>query len=99
MHAGSLGGVQGGHGGILPASLTRFWQTFSASEAVLSKHSVIFSDTPSTEDAEAEDSEVDSSVTRAEVTEEVWTLLGGKDGVDQIRPEHLESWMLWGCLG
>ncbi|KAI3363494.1 hypothetical protein L3Q82_011586 [Scortum barcoo] len=40
----------------------------------------------------AGDSEVDSSITRAEVTEVVRKLLGGKaPGVDEIRPEYLKS--------
>ncbi|KAI3368228.1 hypothetical protein L3Q82_007815 [Scortum barcoo] len=44
------------------------------------------------EEAEAGDSEVDSSITRAEVTEVVRKLLGGKaPGVDEIRPEYLKS--------
>ncbi|KAI3375727.1 hypothetical protein L3Q82_003723 [Scortum barcoo] len=42
--------------------------------------------------AEAGDSEVDSSITQAEVTEVVRKLLGGKaPGVDEIRPEYLKS--------
>ncbi|KAK3508663.1 hypothetical protein QTP70_003104 [Hemibagrus guttatus] len=46
-------------------------------------------DTPSVEEPEAEDSEVDSFITQAEVTEQ---LLGGKvPGVDEIRPEYLKS--------
>ncbi|KAI3372720.1 hypothetical protein L3Q82_023182 [Scortum barcoo] len=50
------------------------------------------SDLPSSEEAEAGDSEVDSSITRAEVTEVVRKLLGGKaPGVDEIRPEYLKS--------
>ncbi|KAK3559963.1 hypothetical protein QTP86_033662 [Hemibagrus guttatus] len=49
-------------------------------------------DTPSVEEPEAEDSEVDSSITQAEVTEVVQQLLGGKaPGVDEIRPEYLKS--------
>ncbi|KAI3377613.1 hypothetical protein L3Q82_008772 [Scortum barcoo] len=50
-------------------------------------------DLPSSEEAEAGDSEVDSSITRAEVTEVVVRkLLGGKaPGVDEIRPEYLKS--------
>ncbi|KAI3363672.1 hypothetical protein L3Q82_001297 [Scortum barcoo] len=44
------------------------------------------------EEAGAGDSEVDSSITRAEVTEVVRKLLGGKaPGVDEIRPEYLKS--------
>ncbi|KAI3361430.1 hypothetical protein L3Q82_013593 [Scortum barcoo] len=43
-------------------------------------------DTPSTEEAEAEESEVDSSITQAKDTEVVRKLLGGKaPGVDDIR--------------
>ncbi|KAI3352436.1 hypothetical protein L3Q82_005390 [Scortum barcoo] len=49
-------------------------------------------DLPSSEEAEAGDSEVDSSITRAEVTEVVRKLHGGKaPGVDEIRPEYLKS--------
>ncbi|KAK3569254.1 hypothetical protein QTP86_026594, partial [Hemibagrus guttatus] len=49
-------------------------------------------DTPSVEEPEAEDSEVDSFITQAEVTEVVLQLLGGKaPGVDEIRPEYLKS--------
>ncbi|KAK3559901.1 hypothetical protein QTP86_026426 [Hemibagrus guttatus] len=41
---------------------------------------------------EAEDSEVDSFIPQAEVTEVVQQLLGGKaSGVDEIRPEYLKS--------
>ncbi|KAK3511695.1 hypothetical protein QTP70_014525, partial [Hemibagrus guttatus] len=49
-------------------------------------------DTPSVEEPEAKDSEVDSFITQAEVTEVVQQLLGGKaPGVDEIRPEYLKS--------
>uniref|UniRef100_A0A671UNG7 Reverse transcriptase domain-containing protein n=2 Tax=Sparus aurata TaxID=8175 RepID=A0A671UNG7_SPAAU len=49
-------------------------------------------DTPSIEEAEAGDSEVDPSITQAEVTEVVRKLLSGKaPGVDEIRPEYLKS--------
>ncbi|XDV11655.1 hypothetical protein PO909_000531 [Leuciscus waleckii] len=48
--------------------------------------------TSSIEEAEAEGSEVDSSITWAEVTEVVKKLLGGKaPGVDEIHPEYLKS--------
>ncbi len=48
--------------------------------------------TSSIEEAEAEGSEVASSITRAEVTEVVKKFLGGKTpGVDEIRPEYLKS--------
>ncbi|KAI3367252.1 hypothetical protein L3Q82_008304 [Scortum barcoo] len=54
-------------------------------------------DLPSNEEAEAGDSEVDSSITQAEVTEVVRKLLGGKaPGVDEIRPEYLK---VSGCCG
>ncbi|KAK3552246.1 hypothetical protein QTP86_006094 [Hemibagrus guttatus] len=44
------------------------------------------------EEPEAEDSEVDSFITQAEVTKVVQQLLGGKaPGVDEIRPEYLKS--------
>ncbi|KAK3527104.1 hypothetical protein QTP86_010820 [Hemibagrus guttatus] len=49
-------------------------------------------DTPSVEEPEAEDSEVDSFITQAEVNEVVQQLLGGKPpGVDEICPEYLKS--------
>uniref|UniRef100_A0A671V1W2 Reverse transcriptase domain-containing protein n=1 Tax=Sparus aurata TaxID=8175 RepID=A0A671V1W2_SPAAU len=49
-------------------------------------------DTPSIEEAEAWDSEVDPFITQAEVTEVVRKLLSGKAaGVDEIRPEYLKS--------
>ncbi|KAK3507428.1 hypothetical protein QTP70_020629 [Hemibagrus guttatus] len=49
-------------------------------------------DTSSVEEPEAEDSEVDSFITKAEVNEVVQQLLGGKvPGVDEIRPEYLKS--------
>uniref|UniRef100_A0A3P9I175 Reverse transcriptase domain-containing protein n=1 Tax=Oryzias latipes TaxID=8090 RepID=A0A3P9I175_ORYLA len=49
-------------------------------------------DTPSFEEAEGEDFGVGLSITRAEVTEVVNELLGGKaPGVDEVRPEHLKS--------
>uniref|UniRef100_A0A671VTV6 Reverse transcriptase domain-containing protein n=1 Tax=Sparus aurata TaxID=8175 RepID=A0A671VTV6_SPAAU len=49
-------------------------------------------DTPSIEEAEAGDSEVDPSITQAEVTEVVRKLLSGKaPRVDEIRPEYLKS--------
>ncbi|KAK3564177.1 hypothetical protein QTP86_010807 [Hemibagrus guttatus] len=49
-------------------------------------------DTPSVEEPEAGDSELDSFITQAEVTEVVQQLLGGKaPGVDEIRPEYLKS--------
>ncbi|KAK3562609.1 hypothetical protein QTP86_002090 [Hemibagrus guttatus] len=51
-----------------------------------------FTDTPSVEEPEAEDLEVDSFITQAEVTEVVQQLLGGKaPGVDEILPEYLKS--------
>ncbi|KAK3534690.1 hypothetical protein QTP86_020345 [Hemibagrus guttatus] len=49
-------------------------------------------DMPSVEESEAEDSEVESFITEAEVTEIVQQLLGGKaPGVDEIHPEYLKS--------
>ncbi|KAK3566558.1 hypothetical protein QTP86_000624 [Hemibagrus guttatus] len=49
-------------------------------------------DKPSVEEPEAEDSEVDSFITQAEVTEVVQQLLGDKaPGVDEIHPEYLKS--------
>ncbi|KAK3530107.1 hypothetical protein QTP86_014770 [Hemibagrus guttatus] len=49
-------------------------------------------DTLSVEEPEAEDSQVDSFITQAEVTEVVQQLLGGKaPGVDEICPEYLKS--------
>ncbi|KAK3508625.1 hypothetical protein QTP70_000912 [Hemibagrus guttatus] len=49
-------------------------------------------DTPSIEEPKAKDSEVDSFITQAEVTEVVQQLLGGKaPGLDEICPEYLKS--------
>ncbi|KAK3569195.1 hypothetical protein QTP86_026474, partial [Hemibagrus guttatus] len=49
-------------------------------------------DSPSVEEPEAKDSEVDSFITQAEVTEVVQQLLGEKaPGMDEIRPEYLKS--------
>ncbi|KAI3368244.1 hypothetical protein L3Q82_007964 [Scortum barcoo] len=50
-------------------------------------------DMPSTEEAEAGDSEVDLSITQAEVTEVVHklSLVARVPGVDEIRPEYLKS--------
>ncbi|KAK3560563.1 hypothetical protein QTP86_010899 [Hemibagrus guttatus] len=49
-------------------------------------------DTPSVEEPEAKDSEVDSFITQVEVTEVVRQLLGGKaPRVDEIRTEYLKS--------
>ncbi|KAK3528570.1 hypothetical protein QTP70_003744 [Hemibagrus guttatus] len=49
-------------------------------------------DTPSIEEPEAEDSEVDSFITQVEITEVVQQLLGSKaPGVDEIHPEYLKS--------
>ncbi|KAK3518703.1 hypothetical protein QTP70_008587 [Hemibagrus guttatus] len=49
-------------------------------------------DMPSVEEPEAKDSEVDSFITQAEVTEVVQQLLGGEAlGVDEIHPEYLKS--------
>uniref|UniRef100_A0A3B3HQU3 Reverse transcriptase domain-containing protein n=1 Tax=Oryzias latipes TaxID=8090 RepID=A0A3B3HQU3_ORYLA len=49
-------------------------------------------DTPSIEEVESEDFGVGLSITRAEVTEVVNELLGGRaPGVDEVRPEHLKS--------
>ncbi|KAI3373307.1 hypothetical protein L3Q82_006604 [Scortum barcoo] len=57
-------------------------------------------DLPSSEEAEAGDSEVDSSITQAEVTEVVRKLLGGKaPGWMRSALSTSSLWMLWGCLG
>lgn len=49
-------------------------------------------DMPSIEEAEAEDSEVDSSITQAAVTEVVWKLLNGKTpGLDELGSAYLKS--------
>ncbi|KAI3373348.1 hypothetical protein L3Q82_006650 [Scortum barcoo] len=71
----------------------RFWQT-----DIVGRWKKYFedllnpTDLPSNEEAEDGDSEVDSSITQAEVTEVVRKLLGGKaPGVDEIRPEYLKS--------
>lgn len=60
-------------------------------------------DMPSIEEAEAEDSEVDSSITQAAVTEVVWKLLNGKTpGLDELGSAYLKSsdvvglsWLTW----
>ncbi|KAI3355937.1 hypothetical protein L3Q82_004484 [Scortum barcoo] len=57
-------------------------------------------DLPSNEEAEDGDSEVDSSITQAEVTEVVRKLLGGKaPGWMRSALSTSNLWMLWGCLG
>ena len=57
-------------------------------------------DTSFIEVAEAGDSEVDSFITQAEVTEVVRNLVSGRaPGVDEIHPPTLSNsrlWMLWG---
>ncbi len=63
-------------------------------------------DMSSIEEAEAEGSEVDSSITQAEVTEVVKKLPGGRaPQVDEIRPEYLKcldvvgrSWLTRLCI-
>ncbi len=50
------------------------------------------SDTPSIEEAEMEDSGVDSSITQAEVTDVVCNIRSGKaSGEDEIRPVYFKS--------
>ncbi|KAI3352226.1 hypothetical protein L3Q82_005589 [Scortum barcoo] len=58
-------------------------------------------DLPSNEEAEAGDSEVDSSITQAEVTEVVRKLLAVARRRGWMRSALSTSslWMLWGCLG
>ncbi|KAK3560032.1 hypothetical protein QTP86_033830, partial [Hemibagrus guttatus] len=89
--AGRGGNPQSGHwngGGELLAStgdIVGRWKEYF--EDLLNP-----TDTPSIEETEAENSEVDSFITQAEVTEVVQQLLGGKaPGVDEIRPEYLKS--------
>ncbi|KAI3361693.1 hypothetical protein L3Q82_002045 [Scortum barcoo] len=73
----------------------KFWQTIRRlRRGKQCSTNTVYSvgDMPSTEEAEAEDSEVDSSVTQAEVTKVVRKLLCGKAlGVDEIRLEYLKS--------
>ncbi|KAK3561338.1 hypothetical protein QTP86_030637 [Hemibagrus guttatus] len=73
----------------------KFWQTvWRTSEGWKEYFEDLLNptDTPSVVEPEAEDSEVDSFITQAEVTEVVQQLLGGKaPGVDEIRPEYLKS--------
>ncbi|KAK3510619.1 hypothetical protein QTP70_011885 [Hemibagrus guttatus] len=79
--------VYGGGGELLVSTgdIVRRWKEYF--EDLLNS-----TDTPSAEEPEAEDSEVDSFITQAEVTEVVQQLLGGKaPGVDEIRPEYLKS--------
>lgn len=52
----------------------------------------------SIEEAETEGSEVDSSITQAEVTEVVKKLLGCKAALISALSTS-SPWMLWGCLG
>ncbi|KAI3351206.1 hypothetical protein L3Q82_005761 [Scortum barcoo] len=58
-------------------------------------------DLPSNEEAEAGVSEVDSSITQAEVTEVVRKLLEWQGAWGWMRSALSTSnlWMLWGCLG
>ncbi|KAK3526236.1 hypothetical protein QTP70_018714 [Hemibagrus guttatus] len=79
--------VYGGGGELLVSTgdIVRRWKEYF--EDLLNP-----TDTPSVEEPEAEDSEVDSFITQAEVTEVVQQFLGGKaPGVDEIRPEYLKS--------
>ncbi len=57
-------------------------------------------DTPSIEEAEMEDSGVDSSITQAEVTEVVCKLRSGRaSGWMRSALSTSSPWMWWGCLG
>ncbi|KAK3539603.1 hypothetical protein QTP70_010243 [Hemibagrus guttatus] len=79
--------VYGGGGELLVSTgdIVRWWKEYF--EDLLNP-----TDTPSVVEPGAEDSEVDSFITQAEVTEVVQQLLGGKaPGVDEIRPEYLKS--------
>ncbi|KAK3539329.1 hypothetical protein QTP70_001214 [Hemibagrus guttatus] len=79
--------VYGGGGELLVSTggIVRRWKEYF-------KDLLNPTDTPSAEEPEAEDSEVGSFITQAEVTEVVQQLLGGKaPGVDEIRPEYLKS--------
>ncbi|KAK3509856.1 hypothetical protein QTP70_015863 [Hemibagrus guttatus] len=79
--------VYGGDGELLVSTgdIVRRWKEYF--EDLLNP-----TDTPSVEEPEAGDSEVDSFITQAEVTEVVQQLIGGKaPGVDEIRPEYLNS--------
>ncbi|KAI3361713.1 hypothetical protein L3Q82_001949 [Scortum barcoo] len=71
----------------------RFWQTVRRlRRGKQYSANTVYSAGGELEEAEAGDSEVDSSITQAEVTEVVRKLLGGKaPGVDEIRPEYLKS--------
>ncbi|KAK3547532.1 hypothetical protein QTP86_021516, partial [Hemibagrus guttatus] len=79
--------VYGGGGELLVSTgdIVGWWKEYF-------KDLLNLTDTPSIEEPEADDSEVDSFITQAEVTEVVQQLLGGKaPGVDEIRPEYLKS--------
>ncbi|KAK3526552.1 hypothetical protein QTP70_030692 [Hemibagrus guttatus] len=79
--------VYSGGGGLLALTgdIVRRWKEYF--EDLLNP-----TDTPSVVEPEAEDSEVDSFITQAEVTEVVQQLLGGKaPGIDEICPEYLKS--------
>ncbi|KAK3507787.1 hypothetical protein QTP70_000368 [Hemibagrus guttatus] len=87
----SANAVYGGGGELVVSTgdIVRRWKEYF--EDLLNP-----TDTPSVEEPEAEDSEVDSFITQAEVTEVVQQLLGGKaPGVDEIHSEYLVS----GCCG
>ena len=79
--------VYGGGGELLTSTgdIVEWWKEYF-------KDLLNPTDMSSIEEAEAGDSEVDSFITQAEVTEVVGKLLGGKaPGVDEIRPEYLKS--------
>ncbi|KAK3543175.1 hypothetical protein QTP70_012283 [Hemibagrus guttatus] len=79
--------VYGGSGELLASTgdIVGWWKEYF--EDLLN-----LTDMPSVEEPEAEDTEVDSFITQAEVTEVVQQLLGFKaPGVDEICPEYLKS--------
>ncbi|KAI3352048.1 hypothetical protein L3Q82_020863, partial [Scortum barcoo] len=98
---------------VLEAKTLRVWEEFvlggellTSTEDIVGRWKKYFedllnpTDLPSNEEAEDGDSEVDSSITQAEVTEVVRKLLGGKaPGWMRSALSTSNLWMLWGCLG
>ncbi|KAI3366000.1 hypothetical protein L3Q82_009827 [Scortum barcoo] len=97
--SGKPSGASEGGSSTLPTLFTvQVGELLTSTEDIVGRWKKYFedllnpTDLPSNEEAEDGDSEVDSSITQAEVTEVVRKLLGGKaPGVDEIRPEYLKS--------
>ncbi|KAI3358957.1 hypothetical protein L3Q82_015343 [Scortum barcoo] len=87
------GGKNSGLGGVRWGAVDLDWGHCRTVEEILRGSPQSYTDLPSSEEAEAGVSEVDSSITQAEVTEVVrkCKLHGKAPGVDEIRPEYLKS--------